>query len=243
MGLKQQLGDELAPRLKIIENKAKEIWDKGELYHTYYTLHGIKHSNSVIDILDHLVIGLNPEDQLEETEIFCLLSSAYLHDVGMQCKYPDDEKRVESISLLKKKPYTLQDLIRDEHHFRSGRYIKENYKALGLDHIEAECVRLISEGHRKVDLYSTDYDRQPIGLKKVRVRLLSSLLRLADELDVDYKRAPEALYEILKKDMPDFSRLQWLKHYYTSGLIIESIVKEGGKKTFGRNYLPISTRR
>jgi tetratricopeptide (TPR) repeat protein len=30
--------------------------------------------------------------------------------------------------------------------------------------------------------------------------------------------------------MPDFSKLQWLKHYYTTGLIIEPIIKEGKRK-------------
>lgn len=230
MKLKQQLGTDYATKLKVIESKAKEIWEKGELYHTYYTLHGMKHSDAVVNILDLLVDGLNPEDKLDEIEIFCLLSAAYLHDVGMQRKYPDDEARIESIFQAKNKPYTIQDLIRDEHHLRSGRYIKENFKTLDLDLYEAECVRLISEGHRKVNLGSDDYESQAIGFKRVRVRLLSSLLRLADELDIDYRRAPETLYEILKEDMPDFSRLQWLKHYYTSGLIIEPVTKEGKRR-------------
>src|SRR5665647_663338 len=118
MELRQQLGDDYATKLKVVENKSKEIWEKGELYHIYHTLHGIKHSNAVINILDRLVAGLNPEDKLEEIEIFCLLSAAYLHDVGMQCKYPDDDAKIESISKSKNKPYTFQDLIRDEHHLR-----------------------------------------------------------------------------------------------------------------------------
>ena len=228
MELRKQLEDELDTRLKIVENKSREIWEKGELYHTYYTLHGMRHSNAVINILNLLVDGLNPEDQLNEIEIFYLLSSAYLHDVGMQCKYPEDEKEVESRSQLSDKTYTLQDLIRDEHHLRSGRYINENYKTLGLNRIEAGFVGLISEGHRKVNLSSTNYDRQPIGLEKVRLRLLAALLRLADELDVDFRRAPEELYKFMK-DMPAFSRLQWLKHHYTSGVMIEPIVR-GSKR-------------
>ena len=34
MKLKQQLGTDYATKLKVIESKAKEIWEKGELYHT-----------------------------------------------------------------------------------------------------------------------------------------------------------------------------------------------------------------
>jgi hypothetical protein len=229
MGLREQLSNDYSTKLDLIENKAKDIWENGAVYFPYYTLHGIKHSNAVIEILDRLVIGLNTDDQLEQVEIFCLLSAAYLHDVGMQRKFQDDETKIKSISISKKEPYTFQDLIRDEHHLRSGRYIIENRIALGLDNIESKCIRLISEGHRKVNLFLNDYESQAIGHKRVRVRLLSALLRLADELDIDYRRAPETLYDILENAMPDFSRLQWLKHHYTNGVIIEQILKEGKK--------------
>ncbi len=230
MELKQRLGKDFDAKLNIIEQEADKIWKKGELYHVYYTLHGLDHSNYVIKILEKLIEGLNPSDNLNETEVFCLLSAAYLHDVGMQCKYPDDMERAAQISELKRRPYTFQDLIRDEHHKRSGRYIKDNYKNLKLDHIESECIRLISEGHRQIKLESKEYDDQPVGLERVRVRLLSALLRLADELDITYTRAPETLYDILKNDMPSYSRLQWLKHYYTGGVWINTQQDTNGKR-------------
>lgn len=229
MELRTKLGKEFASKLNIIEQEADIIWKKGELHHASYTLHGLAHSNCVIMILDNLIKGLNPQDNLNEIEIFCLLSAAFLHDVGMQCKYPNDVEKAAQISNTKKRPYTFQDVIRDEHHIRSGRYIKDKSKILKLDPIEAECIRLISEGHRQTKLESTEYDDQPIGLDRVRVRLLSALLRLADELDITYKRAPETLFDILKNDIPDYSRIQWLKHYYTSGILINSQHDANGK--------------
>ena len=233
MGLKLKLGKDFAAKLRIIEQETEKIWKKGEMYHVYYTLHGLDHSNNIITILDKLVDGLNPADALNDTEIFCLLSSVYLHDVGMQCKFPNDVERAAKISELKKRPYTFQDLIRDEHHIRSGQYIKDTYKNLKLDHVEAECIRLISEGHRQIKLESKEYDDQPIGFERVRVRLLAALLRLADELDIVYTRAPETLLDILKNDMPDYSRIQWLKHYYTSGILINTHQDANGKKRTG----------
>ena len=230
MELRNKLGEKFAPKLNIIEQEANTIWKKGELYHVYYTLHGLDHSNYVITILEKLINGLNSHDNLNETEIFCLLSAAFLHDVGMQCKYPNDVERAAQISDTKKRPYTFQDLIRDEHHKRSGSYIKNNSKNLKLDPIEAECIRLISEGHRKTKLESEEYNDQPIGLNRVRVRLLSALLRLADELDITYERAPETLFDILKSDIPNYSRIQWLKHYYTSGILINTQQETNGKK-------------
>jgi len=190
MELKQQLTGNYPSKLEIIEQEAEKIWKKGEFYHVYYTLHGLDHSNYVIQILEKLIDGLNPEDELNETEIFCLLSAAYLHDVGMLCKYPGDDDQAAKISKLRKRHYSVQDLIRYEHHIRSGRYIKEHGKDVKLDHIEVECVRLIAEGHRQRELESNEYNDKTIELEVVRVRLLSALLRLADGLDITYTRAP-----------------------------------------------------
>ena len=230
MELKEQLGEDFTSRLNIIEKEARTLWKKGELYHVYYTLHGLDHSNSVSEILGKLVDGLNPADRLNETEIFCLLSAALLHDVGMLVKYPDDEEKAAKKSKLKKRPYSVQDLIRDEHHLRSGRYTVDHSKELKLDHREADCIRLIVEGHRQIKLESDDYEDRPIRLASVRVRLLSALLRLADELDLLPERAPETLRDILENDMPDYSRIHWLKHYYTSGLLIETSESGKGRK-------------
>jgi len=156
MDLKTKLGSNFATKLNIIEQEAEQIWKKGELYHVYYTLSWCRPFKICYQILEKLTDGLSSSENLNETEIFYLLSAAYLHDVGMQCKYTDDEERAARISELKKRPYTFQDLIRDEHHKRSGRYIKENYKNLKLDHIESEIIRLISEGHRQEKLDSKD---------------------------------------------------------------------------------------
>lgn len=106
----------------------------------------------------------------------------------------------------------------------------ENYQALGLNHAEAEPIGLISEGHRKIDLNNGQNYERIIVSNRIRVRLLSALLRLADELDIDFTRFPNKLYEILNKNMPSFSKLQWLKHYYTDGVIIDLITR--GDKGF-----------
>lgn len=230
MGLKQQLGSHFRSRLDIIEEEAKKLWQKGELYHPYYTLHGLVHSHQVIRILEKLIEGLNPDDNLNETEVFCLLAAAYFHDVGMLCKYSNDAERAAQKSTMKKKPYSVQDLIREEHHIRSGRYIQEHAKDLTLDHVEVGCIRLIVEGHREKTLESDEYEDHVIGPESVRVRLLSALLRMADELDIDYKRAPDTLFDILKNDMPDDSRLQWLKHYYTRGVKMDTVQSANRKR-------------
>ena len=151
--------------------------------------------------------------------------------MGMLILHPDDEERAEVISAQRKKPYTKEDLIRDEHHLRSGKYVIEHAEKLNLDHVEAGCIKSICEGHRAVKLDTTDYDDKIIDNEYIRVRLLAALLRFSDELDVSYKRAPKELMDVLKEDMSDYSLLQWLKHYYTSGVGITSQQSSGKRRT------------
>jgi len=218
-------------RLDKIKKHAKQIFEKDALHHKYFTLHGIYHSHAIISVLNNLVDGIRPGSELNNEEIFLLLASVYLHDVGMLIPYADDEKKAKTIS-TPETPFTKEDVIRREHHKRSGEYIIEHANDLDLDHVEKECVRLICEGHRVVDLGAEDYCDIYIGIIPIRVRFLAALLRFSDELDIPYKRAPVKLYEILKEDMPDESQLQWLKHYYTNGIDISTKISLiGGRKT------------
>jgi ATP/maltotriose-dependent transcriptional regulator MalT len=231
MELKDKLGTGFSSRLSIIERDVEDIWKKGELHHHYYTLHGLDHSKNVIVGLEKLVEGLNPNYELCETEVFYLLAAAFLHDVGMQCIYEDDEARAKKISEDDNITYTVADLIRDEHEIRSGKFILDKRESLKLNHIESNCIKLISEGHRKTNLQSTQYEDILVGTERIRIRLLAALLRLADELEISFKRAPENLFDLLKKNMPTYSQLQWFKHHYTSGVLIETNEQHKMRKT------------
>jgi len=222
MNLEQTLLDtKYKSKLENIIGHSKNLFKKDVLHHKYYTLHGMDHSHAIISKLDKLIDGISPNNKLTRAEIFYLLASVYLHDVGMLISYPEDVERAKTISIQKKKPFTKEDLIRDEHNIRSGKYIIEHELDLKLDHVESECVKLICEGHRLVDLTTENYNDRLVGDERIRVRLLAALLRFSDELDISYQRAPKVLMDIFKEDMPDFSKLHWLKHYYTNGVGIE----------------------
>ena len=218
-------------RLDIIKNNSEDLFRQGVLHHKYFTIHGIDHSHAIISNLNDLVGGIEPNNDLTEHEIFYLLASTYLHDVGMLVSYPNDEGTAKVIS-THEMPFTKEDVIRKEHHIRSGKYVIKYADSLSLDQIESECVRLICEGHRRVNLESEEYDDRFIGNETIRVRFLAALLRFSDELDISYKRGPIKLLEILREEMPDYSLLQWLKHYYTGGLnILPSHDIKRGRKT------------
>jgi len=181
--------------------------------HRYYTDHSVAHSDRVIEKLSALVPDATASG-FSPLEIYILLASAYLHDIGMQHEQ-----------------YKNGDLeqIRNQHQEITRQIILENYLShnrqalpLGLEGVPADIVNaiaLVAEAHRKTDLSQHKYRRFFHGDKAIRPQLLAALLRLADELDLDHRRVyMESLYFM---DVPDVSRLHWHFCYYVSGVEIE----------------------
>jgi len=173
-----------------------------------FTNHDVEHSNRVISKLESLVSMLNKPLGLYSS--FILLSSAYLHDVGMQYPFSDNI-----------------DEIRKKHHIFSEKMIigsvhqREKYPDLGVPEEYVSYIALVSKGHRKVNLEGKEYT-EPVIIdeERVNLRLLSALLRFADELDVDCRRVNMERLKIETK-MPENSRIHWWKHHYVQGLVIE----------------------
>jgi hypothetical protein len=174
-----------------------------------FTNHDIEHSKRVISKIESLVSMLR--EPLGPYSSFILLSSAYLHDVGMQYPFSDNV-----------------DEIRKNHHIFSAEMIigsvqkKEKYPDLGVPEAYAPYIALVSKGHRKVNLEVKEYS-EPILIyeEKVNLSLLSALLRFADELDIDSRRVNMERLKIETK-MPENSRIHWWKHYYVQGCVVEN---------------------
>lgn len=199
MNLEELMDTEYASRLDTIKAHSKTLFKKDTFNNIHYTLHGIDHSVAIVSKLNKLTEGIDSNSELTKHEIFYLLASVYLHDVGMLVSYPDDADKAKTICAQKKIPFTKEDLIREEHHLRSGKYVVEKKDVLGLDHVESVCVRLICEGHRKVELDSESYNDKFVGDERIRVLLLAALLRFSDELDISYQRAPQEIMDLLKE--------------------------------------------
>ena len=196
----------LSSRLTLIREKVTPIIRDAKLQN--FTNHDVEHSNRVISKLESLVPMLH--EPLGPYSSFILLSSAYLHDVGMQYPFSD------SI-----------DKIREKHHIFSEEMIigsiqqKKKYPDLGVPEAYAPFIASVSKGHRKVNLEDKEYSKPLlIDEERVNLRLLSALLRFADELDIDSRRVNMERLKIEKK-MPENSRIHWWKHHYVQGLVIE----------------------
>jgi len=197
--------------LKVIRDKAIETWKNPK--HRFFTDHTPEgHSERVIDILNHLCDDLMKikAKRLNTQELFILLASAYLHDIGMQ--YGKDPK----LTLIE---------IRDRHHLFSEEMIlgsiedRQDYRDLGVPEEYADEIAKVSKGHRQTDLTAKEYDPKNKGGEQIRLRLLAALLSLADELDLSYKRV---ILENLKlESVPREDRIHWWRCYYVEGVSIE----------------------
>lgn len=77
----------------------------------------------------------------------------------------------------------MEKKIRSSHNQRSGDFIDEFKRDLGLDMKEANAIKRIACSHRVVPLDSLDECEAYGQGGNIRIKLLSALIRLADELD------------------------------------------------------------
>lgn len=233
--LTEMLNHDLQSKLDSIRSTASEIWETPRLQH--FTKHGIEHSENIITILDSILGDMSTmKSKLSEHEVFILLAAAYLHDIGMQSAY--------HAGLPDKPDYDLEDkkTIRDKHHETSAKMIRESVDPgaerkvdCGLQNCTqpnyVHFIALLSKSHRmnKPEISSPKLKNCVLKTPtEIRVRLLVSLLRLADALDRDYMRVD--LNELNLWNIPTDSKKYWWVHHYTQGISI----KNGKIKIFFR---------
>ncbi|AUB59386.1 hypothetical protein BK009_01025 [Methanobacterium subterraneum] len=195
--------------LESVAEKAELLLSRIVIDFPQYTSHDIKHSELVITRLD-TIIPDNLKEKLDEYEIFFLLCSAYLHDVGMA-----------NLKHIKDYCGDNADIIRENHHKRTCLFVKDYFGEAGLqDDTQGYIIGKICLGHRKEDLHDTDLFPPTYAYKnhKINIPLLASLLRVADELDITFERTPRLIYDNF--DISDEkSREEWQKHLKIHGVI------------------------
>jgi len=196
----------LLGKLDCIQKYVEKFIDTvgGQPHNPNFTAHGRTHLKNVMNHVSMLTEDLMKTDKkLNQHEIFILCSAVWLHDIGM---------------LVRKKGESHED-IRKIHHIRSEEFINENKADLNLleDWLHI-LVGKVAKGHRKVNLYSDEYDEGFRGGETIRVRLLSAILRMADELDVDQTRAPNEVRVALGADFTTENLFHWVKHKYVQGV-------------------------
>jgi hypothetical protein len=191
--------EELYGRLLHVGKKAKALLSYTQGKFPYYTPHDFSHSESVQENLEWLIPD-SVKEELNKHEIFFLLVATWLHDWGMIGESEEDP-----------------EAVREDHHERTEKYFNKLHDKIGLNPHEAHIAGRISKGHREVDLYSDEYQDMIIGQGvSIRVRLLSAILRIADETDVTHSRTPEVIYFTLNPT--GRSEEEFNKHLSISGI-------------------------
>lgn len=194
-------------KLLVIERHVETLFGIGTPKNPYFTLHGPPHIKSVENHLQSIIES--SKCKLDRKELFLLLAATWFHDTGM----------VNS--------------PREIHHLKCPEFVealKDDILFKNED-VELKYIGLIGQGHRKVDLNDQKYDPDLCGDHKIRIGFLAALLRLADELDLDFRRAPRSLREIIDADLDAIGKLHWAKHYYVKGIDFSSEM-EINKKIF-----------
>lgn len=165
-----------------------------------FTDHSILHSMDVLDYCNRLL-----GEQVRELtlpECYVLVMSCYLHDVGMGVSRRGFELYSKELGYeayrLAHPGNTEADFIREYHNEFSDRmirrYSRQLFEITSEDLLFSICQ--VSRGHRRTDLFDeAEYPdlETPDGV--IRTSFLSSVLRLADEIDVAADRNPELLFD------------------------------------------------
>ena len=223
------LGDN-APKMLTHFRSTIQRLEQSYLKHStlpHFTSHGADHSLSIEKIIESLVPTAH-KSSFNAMEIYILFMGIYFHDIGMAVKQPGDEqKENESKAEFEKR----LDNIRRTHSMRAYQFIMQKYRSFAIDRGAAQAIADICLAHSDHKPFDAPRMNTFQELRKknairtvekfdVRIQLLAALLRLADELDLDYERADADLEEM--RDMPAISRKEWMKHQLISGVKIDS---------------------
>ena len=203
--LRNSLSDIKKSRLEEIQNKIKPLLNRTTNVNIDFTEHDVNHALRVEAF--YSICIPNIEEILTEDEKYLLIISTLIHDIGMVGR---SKHRLEE---------NYDTEIRNSHNYRSGDFIIDYHRELGVMDREARVIRKIAEGHRLVDLSSIT-NLQPFGMgNNIRIRLLAALLRLCDELDLLEERAPQLVQEYLNVN-PESAK-HFVLHRTFDGVVLE----------------------
>jgi hypothetical protein len=221
--------DSMKEILAEIENQCKSLWKmEAPQPEPFLSVYGPEHSMSIIYVLSCLLEDfMREKNGLNELEVLILLGSSWCHDTGY-------------LPIVDKESYDFSN-ARLYHPSRGSRYIEQNLETFGgrsLGHLIALAVK----GHRDVPMKENSYEDRSVTVQekhyKVRIQFLTSLLRLAEELDIGESRASAvefgSLSNILKEGKVLFDTLiRYMRNFYVEGVGIY-------RETDGRLKLSIS---
>lgn len=207
INLIDKLNDQQRLILDNVKSNANPFLEMIKSSFPQYTDHGIKHSESIIKIIENLLIDdYSLKELIKDSTwpILFILLSAYLHDIGM-VDFPE-------ISTANGTRLT-SDEIRNTHNIRSNIIVQSKWNILGLgDEFQAEIIGKICQNHSGVikDEFLTYTEDIPYDKFHINVGYCSAIIRLADELDMLLNRVSYLQNEFITNEK---SKLEWSTHF------------------------------
>lgn len=203
-------------RMEAIRRVVEEEWkDKRPL--VFFTPHRYEHCAKVEEKLYEL---LGDEAKVRATlraeELFLLVASVWLHDIGMIPELFPKDRRVKGDQELMKE---WDKHVRETHGERSARYIEMNAARLGLRPDEVRYLKRMCQLHRHRayrDLAKEDWQTR----SGVRLPLLTAYLRLADCLHISDIGGAGDFRMYMALGMDPVARFHWLKSKYAHSVSI-----------------------
>lgn len=230
--LKHLQDDAKKALLVVLRDKAAPILANNLLPH--FTDHSVTHSDNLAQFVDQLIEPLQSGDYaLNEQELVALYSACYLHDIGMQYENAGTTQVISRLSLPQRwgdlSEDTRRTLLRKHHAEISAEMIMMSVRAeapiIGLQLTVEYLPRYVAalcEAHT-LPTESERYQQLTKDGPKLRMSLLSGLLRLADILDLSRRRATREKARTLSLDLE--SQTHWWRHYYTEEITIDQAQK------------------
>ncbi len=210
---------------------AEEFLPKINRVFVNYTGHGIEHSLNVIQYMFDLINDIN---MLSDLEITCLIYSALLHDVGMVVSEKEIKEIREDKLLCNGMKYSaihekvqddlecIQECVRPIHGIRSYDFVMKNMKVeLFLVPGYTVCsfqeeVAEICQAHTMELEYTVKQlkNKDIKGENRLNAQYVAMLLRIADYLDLDERRAPVEVYKFISPT--GYGDEEWKQHYIIS---------------------------
>jgi hypothetical protein len=200
----------------------------------YFTDHEDAHSKKIISILSTLIFNTNSSIRLDEDQIYILLLSAYLHDIGLHCridgpiieiikeKFPHYDSSFYEEFFFRGTNFDYsqeqQDSIRKNHHIITAAWLDFLYtkKEIEKDELSLAIKSIpdnLIENVISVCLYHSrmNIDKLPDNLKDLELLIL--LFRVSDELDIGKHRCNS--HALNKKQIPNSNAVYWYQNIFT----------------------------
>lgn len=171
------------------EKNARTILPYSQRFNPNLTLHDASHSERVIELINIIVDIIESNGgSLSDVELELLYYSAWYHDMGILLSYKEYSNR--------RSPYNHAEL--------SAKILKkytDEFFKISPEYIDgfrdAVCTIIISHKNGSDNIPET-YE---LNGNTVRLKMLCSILCLADLCDISEKRAPKIVYSLLTDEL------------------------------------------